>query len=289
MSGAAEPLRRTLLSHVGFRTADPAAMARFYGETMGLVAEGRDNENVLLGWGAGHHAVELIEGEAGFDHFGLEVADPGGEAALGERLAAAGIAVEERDDGLASLRVRDPDGNAIDLGGPVSRTGELIADTGRRPVRIQHVTMGTAEMEPMVDFYVRLGFRVTDRMGGVFTWLRSNVEHHSVAIVLTGKAELDHYSFDLSGWADFKIWADRLTDLDVPVRWGPGRHGPGNNLFLFFDDPDGNHVELSAEMEKFFDDRACYGTRVWDEAPKTINLWGGQLPSWRRVADGAAR
>jgi catechol-2,3-dioxygenase len=285
MSATAEPLRRTLLSHVGFRTPDPAAMARFYGETMGLVAEDRGGDGLLLGWGTGHHAVELVEGEAGFDHFGLEVADPGGQAALGERLAAAGTPVEARGDGLGSLRVRDPDGNAVDLHGPISRTGELTADTGRRPVRVQHVTMGTAAMEPMVEFYVRLGFRITDRMGNVFTWLRSNVEHHSVAIVLTGKAEFDHYSFDLSGWADFKVWADRLTDLDVPVQWGPGRHGPGNNLFLFFDDPDGNHVELSAEMEKFFDDRARYETRVWDEVPKTINLWGGQLPNWRRVTD----
>jgi catechol-2,3-dioxygenase len=289
MSTEAAPLRRTLLSHVGLRTADPTTMARFYGETMGLVDEGQGDDGLLLGWGTGHHAVELIRGEAGLDHFGLEVADPGGPAALGERLAAGGIAVEARGDGRASLRVHDPDGNAIDLHGPVPRTGELIADTGRRPVRVQHVTMGTAAMEPMVEFYVRLGFRITDRMGDVFTWLRSNVEHHSVAIVLTGQAELDHYSFDLAGWEDFKVWADRLTDLDVPIQWGPGRHGPGNNLFLFFDDPDGNHVELSAEMERFFDDRARYETRAWDEVPKTINLWGGQLPNWRRVSDRAAR
>jgi len=69
----------------------------------------------------------------------------------------------------------------------------------------------------------------------------------------------------------------------VPVLWGPGRHGPGGNLFVFFDDLDGNHIELSAEMERFFDDRAHYEARTWNAGPSTINLWGGQLPRWRTV------
>ena len=101
-------------------------------------------------------------------------------------------------------------------------------------------------MEPMVDFYVGLGFTITDRMDKGFTWLRSNVEHHSIAIVDTGRSGgLDHYSWDLAEWEDFKTWADRLTDLGVTVQWGPGRHGPGGNLFVFYDDLDGNHIELS--------------------------------------------
>lgn len=280
------PLRRTSIAHVSFRTPDAAAMARSYGETLGLVEhDGDGDDTMLLGWGLGHHAIELRAGErAEMDHFALEIGDEGGQVALGERLGERGIEVEQVGD-TAALRVHDPDGNAVHLLGPVPRMGELTADTGRRPVRIQHVTMETTEMEPMVDFYVELGFRVTDRMGEVFTWLRSNVEHHSVAVVLGDRPKLDHYSYDVSSWEDFKVWADRLTDLDVQIQWGPGRHGPGNNLFLFFDDPDGNHVELSAEMEKFFDDRAQYETRIWTETPKTINLWGGQLAQWRDVKE----
>jgi catechol-2,3-dioxygenase len=141
----------------------------------------------------------------------------------------------------------------------------------------------------MIDFYLALGFRLTDRMGGVFAWLRSNVEHHSVAVVDTGvSGGLDHYSFDLDSWDDFKVWADRLTDRGIQVQWGPGRHGPGNNLFLFFDDLDGNHIELSAEMERFFDGSADYAPRIWKPDPSTVNLWGGQVPSWRNARERAA-
>jgi hypothetical protein len=98
--------------------------------------------------------------------------------------------------------------------------------------------------------------------------------------------DIDHYSYDLAEWADFKAWCDRLTDEDVDVTWGPGRHGPGNNLFVFFDDPAGNHVELSAEMERFHDDRVTYVPRRWQPIPNTVNLWGGQLASWRRTSEG---
>ena len=194
--------------------------------------------------------------------------------------------MQQLDPQAEMLMVRDPDGNAVHLHGRVSRSGEHGADPGRRPVRIQHVTLATTNIEPMIDFYLALGFRLTDRMGGVFAWLRSNVEHHSVAIVDTGASGgLDHYSFDLDSWDDFKIWADRLTDRGIQVQWGPGRHGPGNNLFLFFDDLDGNHIELSAEMERFFDGSADYTPRIWNADPSTVNLWGGQVPSWRNARE----
>jgi catechol 2,3-dioxygenase len=279
-------LTRTSLSHVALRTPDVEAMTRFYVTTMGLIPEpsGGDEPGVRLGWGQGHHALELLEGPKGLDHFGLEIGDVGGHLQLAERLQSRGIEFQGLDDG-ATVCVHDPDGNAVHLHGGVSRAGEHGADPGRRPVRIQHATLATGSIEPMIEFYLGLGFRLTDRMGGVFAWLRSNVEHHSVAIVDVGRgAGLDHYSFDLDSWGDFKVWADRVTDLGIVVQWGPGRHGPGNNLFLFFDDPDGNHIELSAEMERFFDDRAHYEPRIWNAEPKTINLWGGQLPLWRSVA-----
>jgi catechol 2,3-dioxygenase len=281
-------LSRASLSYVALRTPDVEAIAQFYADAMGLTAEpgGDGRKGLRLGWGSGHYALELLPGAQALDHFGLEITDDGGHLRVGERLQRQGVEVEQLDQHGETLRVRDPDGNALHLHGRMSRAGEHAADPGRRPVRIQHVTLATANLEPMVDFYLAVGFRLTDRMGRVFAWLRSNVEHHSVAIVNTGsRGGLDHYSFDLNSWEDFKTWADRLTDRGIQVQWGPGRHGPGNNLFLFFDDPDGNHIELSAEMERFFDDHADYAPRIWNADPATINLWGGQLPRWRNVVE----
>ena len=62
---------------------------------------------------------------------------------------------------------------------------------------------------------------------------------------------------------------------------GPGRHGPGNNLFVMFDDPAANRIELSCEMERYWDELADYTPRQWHPGVKTINLWG-VAPSWRK-------
>ena len=35
--------------------------------------------------------------------------------------------------------------------------------------------------------------------------------------------------------------------------WGPGRHGPGNNLFVFYTYPDGDWIEISGELETIYD------------------------------------
>lgn len=280
----APQLLRTSLSHVALRTPDVPAMAAFYSRHMGLEAtpDSEVGQRATLGYGLGHYGLELLAGPPGLDHIAFEVLDDGGHEALAERQRGRGVPVRELHDDAGTLEVLDPDGNALRFHGLVSRTGEHAADSGRRPLRVQHVTLSTENMEPMVEFYQGLGFRISDRMGEVFTWLRSTVEHHSLAIVKGPRSGgLDHYSWDLAEWEDFKTWADRLTDNGVQIQWGPGRHGPGSNLFVFFDDPDGNHIELSAEMERFFDDRASYQPRIWEPAATTVNLWGGQVPSWR--------
>lgn len=290
-------LRDTAVSHIGFRVPDVDAAATFYANVLGLVKQDDlPDGGARLGWGTGHHVLDLIPGEPGLNHFGFEVRDTDGLAGIRGRLEAAGHEVADLDkswidfaDGPAEgLLVNSPDGVPVHFHSRVYRQGENAADTGRRPVKFQHTTIGTENVQAQVDFFVNtIGFRISDQLNdGRFCWLRSNRDHHTLAVVNVGQAGvLDHYSYDLAEWEDFKAWCDRLTDLNVDVQWGPGRHGPGNNLFVFFNDPAGTHIELSAEMEKFHDDRVEYVTRKWRPVPASVNLWGGQLPNWRHTSE----
>jgi catechol 2,3-dioxygenase-like lactoylglutathione lyase family enzyme len=290
-------LRQTATSHIGFRVPDVAAAVDFYATVLGLVVQQElPNGGARLGWGAGHHVVDLLPGKHALDHCGFEVRDPGGIDAIADRLRQAGHEVGTLDQSYVDEPIgkargivsTDPDGNTVHFHSTVYRQGENAADTGRRPIKYQHVTLATADVPRMVEFYVGVaGFRISDQLAdGGFAWLRSNRDHHTLAIVGSGQTGLDHYSYDLAEWEDFKSWCDRLTDIGVDVVWGPGRHGPGNNLFVFFDDPAGNHIELSAEMEKFHDDRVVYVPRRWEPVPQSVNLWGGQLAKWRRTSEG---
>ena len=297
--GEGGSLQRTATSHIGFRVPDVDAAVTFYSRILGLVAQADLSDGGRrMGWGGGHHVLDLLPGPAGLDHIAFEIGDDHELAELEKRLRDAGHEVDELDAGYvdAPLPVagggprgivcEDPDGNVVQFHTAVRREGEFRADTARRPVKYQHVTLSTANLARMVDFYTTVvRFRVSDRLAdGSFTWMRSNRDHHTLAVVQTGRSGgVDHYSYDLAEWEDFKQWCDRLTDEGGDVVWGPGRHGPGNNLFIFFDDPAGNHVELSAEMERFHDDRVTYNPRQWDPTPRSVNLWGGQLAAWRRV------
>lgn len=299
---AAGSLRSTAVSHIGFRVPDVHAAEKFYTRVLGLVRHSElGNGGVRLGWGLGHHVMDLLPGEQGLDHYAFEVRDIDGIDGIIARLDAAEVAHQKLDDSFLDAAVgdgegitlADPDGTAVHFHSEVLRQGENASDTGRRPIKFQHTTIGTASLQPFVDLFVGvIGFRISDQLqDGRFCWLRSDRDHHTLAVVDVGVGgDIDHYSYDLAEWEDFKAWCDRLTDLDVLVQWGPGRHGPGNNLFVFFDDPAGNHIELSAEMEKFHDDRVVYSARRWEPVPETVNLWGGQTPKWRRLsAEGRGR
>ncbi|WP_433566713.1 VOC family protein [Nocardia sp. CA-151230] len=296
--GAAGTLTRTAVSHIGFSVPDLAATADFYRRLLGLVVhEELPQGGLRLGWGGGHHVIELVEGQKGLRHYGFEVRDADGLDGIAKRLADSGHTVSALDERYLDetvgephgLVVSDPHGTPVHFHTPVQRQGETAADTGRRPIKYQHITLATDDVEAMTAFFVDVvGFRISDQLDdGRFAWLRSDQDHHTLAVVNVGQGgDIDHFSFDLAEWADFKSWCDRLTDEDVDVTWGPGRHGPGDNLFVFFDDPAGNHIELSAEMEKFHDDRVTYVPRRWKPIPNTVNLWGGQLASWRQTSEG---
>jgi catechol-2,3-dioxygenase len=281
-------MTRAALSHVSLAVEEPEASAAYYSRTLGLaVSETLGAGAIRLGWGRGFHALELVPGD-GLHHFGLELPDEGALAALESRLREHGVAAAREEavgDHPPVLAFSDPDGHRVEAHGPIDRSGEHAADPGRRPIRVHHVTLASPAIARQVAFYEDvLGFRVSDRMGEVFVWLRCNQEHHTVAIVEADAAGLDHYAYEIDSWASLKTWCDELAARDVPLQWGPGRHGPGNNLFVMFDDPAGNHVELSCEMERYWDDAARYEPRRWSPGPKTINLWG-PAPAWRsRVA-----
>jgi catechol-2,3-dioxygenase len=292
---AVSPVSRTSTSHLAIRVADVAAASAFYQRVVGLAVHDTLGEGGLrLGWGRGHHVLDLLPGGPGLDHFAFAVDDPAELERIRSGAVEHGLAVTPASgtdwapqaDGF---EICDPAGHRVQFHGAVDRSGEIGDPAGNRPIRLQHFTLGSPHVGEMLSFFRDvLGFRHSDVLGeNEFVWLRSNREHHTLAVVRSERSGLDHFAFEVTGWEELKAWCDRLTDEDVPITWGPGRHGPGNNLFLFFDDPDGNRIELSAELERFHDDRVAYAVRRWDPVPKSVNLWGGLLPGFRNPGEEA--
>ncbi len=276
MSAALWPAR---LHHLRRDSAEPERLARFYGELLDDRVDALpDGEWLVQG-----HGRRLIVGRGApgaVPWFALAMRDAAHLAAYAAALDAQGVPRLPsptplfQDGGFA---VADPDGRRVVFGLPVRVSG--IQST--MPARLQHFVCASSRLPEMLAFYRdRLGARESDRvleredLAAIF--LRSDPEHHSFAAFRAPESRPDHHCYETSGWMDIRDWGDRMARLRIPLWWGPGRHGPGNNLFFMIEDPDGHKVEFSAELELMPEDAAF---RTWPHEQRTLNLWGS---AWMR-------
>ncbi len=70
---------------------------------------------------------------------------------------------------------------------------------------------------------------------------------------MRGKPDIDHIGYSIPAGPELLAWADYLSRQQTPILWGPGRHGAGNDLFLRFADVEDVHIELSAELQQYYD------------------------------------
>jgi catechol 2,3-dioxygenase-like lactoylglutathione lyase family enzyme len=146
---------------------------------------------------------------------------------------------------------------------------------GVRPQRCEHVSLDVRQLAPMVGFLRDgLGFHCSDQIGNVGMWFRCEDVHHGIALLRTFKVGLAHYAFAVSGLEDFKRIGDYLLTRGRKFAWGPGRHGPGNNLFIYFFDAAGVMVECCSEMARVGPGHQ-YEPRKWKLRPGNVSLWGG--------------
>ena len=278
------PLWPARLHHLGLVSADACALAGFYQRVLGYDAEElsqgqwrlRGNERQLI-------VAQGARAGLGFAAFAID--DGPRLAGLRADIEAKGAGIEASPSPLlgdGAFAVEDPDGNALVFGPPrEARAGARDGGADALRGRLQHFVVTSAAIKPMMAFYEDvLGFVLSDVVDGeagegdgdpAAVFYRSDPEHHSFAIFRADHGGLDHHAYESDCWNDIRDWADHLSALRVPMFWGPGRHGPGNNLFVMFRDPDGNALEISAELELMPYDMAH---RDWPHDARTLNLWG---------------
>lgn len=262
------------LHHIALESVRPGELAAFYAKTldMELAQMGPDEWRCV---GPARRLAFLRGTSKKLAYAGLACRDRGSLDEMRARASSEGLTIEASPSaffGDEAFSVRDPDGNVISIG--------LSKDHGPEPNGlcgpIQHLTFATFDVIAFEDFYrTKLGFAVSDRVlrddGEVTTsFLRCNHEHHIFACFKSNRQGVDHHSYEAGEWDRIRDWCDRFGDLGIPLIWGPGRHGPGNNLFAFIEDPDGNWIEISAELEVVHD----RPVKDWLHEERTLNLWG---------------
>ena len=289
------PLWPAPLHHLALQSPDPGRLADFLSSALGMRCERGPGGSAVLTGPARLVVVEPGSAPAA-GHVAYAVDDPGRLDALRDRLVRRGVETQPAESpffeaGCFRIEFPDSDGAPILFGAPADSSASAGADRGDDPGgddpgvglpgRLQHVVFRTPNPEPLLAFLMEaVGFVLSDRVedGQALTagFVRSDPEHHSFAAFRASRAAFDHFALETDGWNDLRDWGDHFAALRIPIRWGPGRHGPGNNLFLMIRDPDGNRIEISAEMEHMAFDAAH---RVWPLEERTLNLWGN---AWMR-------
>ncbi|GAC1644448.1 MAG: VOC family protein [Ktedonobacteraceae bacterium] len=299
------------LAHVGLWVSDIVAQTRFYRQTIGLDQRTpsetlHDTESndaaTFLALGDEHHCLALFNdvrpimtngrkpaNRSPLHHLSFEVSNDAELAALAARLKISGVdpRLETRDGDPElgdTLWFSDPDGNRIEISVTPEDTTvySSLTRTHRpllRPYALQHIGLQTTRLEEMVDFYTEaLGFDISDWLLRESAWLRCTNDHHTIMFT-QGRQGIDHIAFTATDGAELLRWSDYLSRRQTPILWGPGRHGAGSDLFVRFADPEGVHIEFSAELQQYYDRDVTTPPRLWHTRIMAHNLWG-TLPTW---------
>lgn len=230
----------------------------------------------LRGSGSFPYLVSLTESEASKVCSTTFVVDDADLARLRDSAAAEGLTVEDtvcRDiGGGRGILVQLPEGEVFRF---LVDAAEVEPITGRDlPVKLTHVVMNAADAEATATVTEKaLGFRVSDRTKGM-VFVRCSASHHSVAFARAGYPSLNHIAFEMEDIDAVMRGIGRLRDQGAEPAWGPGRHGPGANVYAYFISPFGAVVEFSTAVEIIGDDYPTGAPEDWTWPPNRIDQWG---------------
>jgi len=262
------------LHHLCRSTPEPERLARFYGELLGDRVEALPGGEWLVS-GPGRRLVVAQGEKAAVPYFALRMKDTAHLASYRQGLGVECEPFASHLFGEDAFSIRDPDGRKVVFGVSTEKP-----ETGT-DARLQHFVCASRQPEAMLAFHRdRLGMVESDRVlegeSLAAFFLRSDPEHHSFAAFRAPESRADHHCYETRSWNDIRDWADRVARLRIPLFWGPGRHGPGNNLFFMIEDPEGHKIEFSAELERLGPEAPF---RTWPHEQRTLNLWGS---AWMR-------
>lgn len=271
------------LAHVALMSAEPDRLADYYVSNVGLVVRHDEGSPVLLCTDDHHHCLELHAGDGpGLHHIAFEVRNASRAADVLAGHAQLSIRRSHAPGYAEAVEFSDPEGNVVQLvSGEEASQAIATGDRIFRPRKLGHIGVRAADPKAQSAFYTdTIGFRLSDWIGEQVVFLRCNPDHHALVFVAepSDGSSMHHLAFEVESWEGFAREADILAANGISVGWGPGRHAPSQNYFMYFDDNDGNRIEWMAGVRQITDDEA-HEPRVYDPAePTSWNVWGVMPP-----------
>jgi catechol 2,3-dioxygenase len=278
------------LGYVAVDAIDPVGLAEDTAKIVGARVVGQDDGKILMSANRRHAEFVLHEGDSNsFRRCGLEAVNGAAVDEVAERCKRAGIDVLSRTPSLTaidkSVTFQTSEGLVIEVHTPMPEDrAPRYHGPGVRPKSLDHINFTAADPEQWSkEMAESCGLLLSERTTGFeISWMRAaDGRHHTVAAVKSGAGGVHHFSWEFNSFQDMKTISDSLIPEERRLVWGPGRHGAGDNLFLYFHDSADFLVECIAEMELIHDDAAP--VRISDPGEglsnwKVVNQWGALPP-----------
>jgi len=267
------------LRSVELEVRDRASAVAFLEDTWGLLDAGtRDGTSYLRGTEDLSYVVSVAQADAPavgavtFSGSDTEI------ASIRSRASAAGVRCGpmrkfDEPGGGRGFLLEGPEGQVFRFVVEKEAAQKLPVERDR-PMQVTHVVINTRDRDACTRFAVEvLGFRLSDRTR-YMTFLRCDRVHHALAFAQSEVSSLNHIAFEMVDLDAVMRGVGRLKDAGFESVWGPGRHGPGNNVFAYFVAPFGATVEYTSEVQRIDDTYKVGGPDDWKWPPNRVDHWG---------------
>lgn len=278
------------LGEVCVRVLDIDSARRHYGDYLGLLETLREQDGTTYykAWDEHdcHSVVIRPSDQAGIEHVAFKVLDEATLDELDARLQDYGVPTRAIAAGTyprSGRRVEFtlPTGHTCQLyaikeqvgnGMSASNPGTVPDDDvirGMRIVRLDHCLLGGPDVAGARDLFLNvLGFNLTEELqdhesrAALASFVTCSNKPHDIAFVMQPEeARLHHISFLLESVNDLYHAADRMGKYDIPIDFGPNRHGITRGATVYFFDPSGNRNEVFTGGYVYYPDNP---TLIWD-------------------------
>ena len=269
------------LRSVELQMPNRAAAVEFLKEPWGLVDVGTRHDTTYLRGTAGlQYVIAVTEGPSRAVLSATLIGTRAEVEAVWDRVRKAGLKhgpwIDEFDEPGrgAGFYVAGPEGEPYRFVAEREAAPAALPADGARPIRVAHVVFNTRDREGASRVLVdTLGFKLSDRTR-VMNFLRCDDLHHVVAYADSKQATLNHIAFEMRDTDAVMSGMGRLKDTGYASVWGPGRHGPGNNVFSYFVAPFGACIEYTAEIQRVDDSYPTGSPESWRWPPGRTDHWG---------------
>lgn len=267
------------LRSVELEVPQATAAVEFLESVWGLIGAGKSGKaRYLRGTGEDPYVMAISEGASPAVRSITFSGSKQELARIRARAAKAGIPVEASSPELdepgapAGFRIAGPEGQRFRFVND-RKPAQRIKDPNK-PIALTHVPINASDADACTRFAIEvLGFKVSDRTR-LMDFIRCDSTHHALAFVRAGVSALHHMAFEMKDLDAVMRNVGRLKDAGIEPAWGPGRHGPGNNVFAYYIAPFGAVLEYTSEVQKVDGRYRVGGPEDWKWPPGRVDHWG---------------